>query len=165
VTFVRPDFIGTDARYSINASTLTTGTLNASTAGANDSLVGGGGADTLNGGTGIDTMTGGAAADSFVFDNLSNIDIITDFQIGVDEITLSLGTFGGVGTVGAFDPSAFVTAAGVPVAAAANDHILYNSTTGELFYDPDGSGATAMIEFANVTGGTALSATDFTVIS
>jgi Ca2+-binding RTX toxin-like protein len=46
----------------------------------NNSLSGGAGNDTLDGGTGLDTLTGGADADIFVFDNVSNIDVVTDFS-------------------------------------------------------------------------------------
>jgi Ca2+-binding RTX toxin-like protein len=165
VTFVLPDFVGTDAGYNINASGFTTGTLNATTGTRNDVLVGGDGNDTFRGGSGSDTLTGDLGADSFVFDSLTGIDTITDFTAGTDKITLSLGIFGEVGTVGAFDAATFVTAAGVPAAAAANDHVLYNSTTGALFYDPDGDGGTAMIQFATLTGNPALTAADFTVVS
>ena len=54
-----------------------------------DILVGGEGDDFLNGGAGADTLTGGIGADVFYLDgNSSNIDIITDFNLGEgDKIT------------------------------------------------------------------------------
>lgn len=61
--------------------------------GGNDLLNGGDGADWLEGGAGNDTLTGGAGADSFVFVGLDNfdgsLDLITDFQTGLDRIDFS----------------------------------------------------------------------------
>lgn len=43
--------------------------------------------------------------------------------------------------------------------------ILYNSHTGSLYYDQDGSGGTyAAIRFASLTGSPILTAADFVVI-
>lgn len=59
--------------------------------GAGDDLLnGGGGRDTLLGNVGDDTMTGGSAQDRFVFlaRGFGN-DVITDFQNGVDRITVA----------------------------------------------------------------------------
>jgi trimeric autotransporter adhesin len=166
VTFVNPDVIN-PTTYNISAAGLTTGTLNVTTGSGNDTLTGDIGSDTLNGGAGSDSLVGGTGADFFVFDSLTGIDTVTGFLPGTDTIQLSLSTFGGVGTVGAFDPSVFVAAAG-PVPSAANDHILYDTTAvtgGALFYDPDGNGATAAIQIATFSGIPALTAADFTVIS
>ncbi|MEL7468831.1 MAG: M10 family metallopeptidase C-terminal domain-containing protein [Pseudomonadota bacterium] len=59
----------------------------------NDRLDGGTDADILIGGTGDDTLTGGADADEFAFSSGDGIDIITDFELGVDVIDLQgLGT-------------------------------------------------------------------------
>jgi Ca2+-binding RTX toxin-like protein len=54
-----------------------------------DTLEGGTGTDHLRGGTGADTLTGGDGADTFHFSDVSGIDIITDFEIGIDSIDLS----------------------------------------------------------------------------
>jgi Ca2+-binding RTX toxin-like protein len=64
-----------------------------------DTLVGGGGNDTLIGGVGNDTMSGGADADTFVFHStqswggaaaLDGDDIVTDFQVGVDQLKFAV---------------------------------------------------------------------------
>lgn len=57
----------------------------------NDRLEGGAGDDELTGGAGWDVMTGGAGADVFVFGLDSGIDVITDFQKGVDRLSLTGG--------------------------------------------------------------------------
>ncbi|WP_375465149.1 M10 family metallopeptidase C-terminal domain-containing protein [uncultured Methylobacterium sp.] len=59
-----------------------------------DQLIGGGGADRITGGGSGDNLTGGAGPDTFAYTApsdsvLSNYDIITDFQTGVDKIDLS----------------------------------------------------------------------------
>ncbi len=59
----------------------------------NDILIGGDGFDWLEGGAGADLLTGGAGADKFVFDldeelGQGHVDIITDYQDGVDVIAI-----------------------------------------------------------------------------
>jgi Ca2+-binding RTX toxin-like protein len=49
-------------------------------------------------------------------------------------------------------------------AADANDYIVYNQTTGALFYDSNGSGAGGAIQFATLTNKPTLTASDFVVI-
>lgn len=55
-----------------------------------DDLAGGAGDDRLIGGAGTDVITGGGGADVFVFSYGSERDYVTDFQIGLDSI--SIGT-------------------------------------------------------------------------
>jgi Ca2+-binding RTX toxin-like protein len=55
----------------------------------NDTLKGSADADTITGGSGADTMTGGAGADTFVFKTGDGADFITDFQLGVDRISIA----------------------------------------------------------------------------
>lgn len=56
-----------------------------------DILVGGADADTLIGGAGADQLAGEAGADRFVFQPLSERDVIMDFEDGVDRIVLWSG--------------------------------------------------------------------------
>ena len=65
-----------------------------------DNLSGGSGDDTLEGGAGWDVLTGGSGADRFVFHRGDGPDVITDFQQGVDKISLIGFTFHNVGALG-----------------------------------------------------------------
>lgn len=59
--------------------------------GRDDVIDGGTGADTLNGGAGNDVMTGDEGADVFVFNSFEDgaIDIITDFEDGIDRFRMT----------------------------------------------------------------------------
>ena len=57
-----------------------------------DDYVGTSGDDTIEGGTTDDTLTGGDGADTFVFNQDSGRDTITDFTTGTDKIDLSAFT-------------------------------------------------------------------------
>jgi Ca2+-binding RTX toxin-like protein len=131
-----------------------------------DNLQGGEGNDTLYGGKDNDTLQGGNGADSFVFDTAlasAGIDTITDFVSGTDKIVLENAIFTTLGA-GALSAGAFEVGA---AAASASARIVYNQTTGALFYDADGNGAGAAVQIA-IIGVTAthptLTAGDFTVI-
>jgi hypothetical protein len=50
-------------------------------------------------------------------------------------------------------------------AADANDYLLYDTATGNLYYDADGNGAGARIWFATLSGAAGtVDATDFTLV-
>jgi Ca2+-binding RTX toxin-like protein len=111
----------------------------------NDTITGGAGNDTLVGGAGNDTLTGGADTDYFLFDTAmnisSNLDTITDFLSGIDKLQFSKKIFKGLGTkVGNLTADQFWSGGDVTTAHNATDRIIYNSTTGALYYDADGSG-------------------------
>ncbi|MDD2781553.1 MAG: hypothetical protein PHR02_08435, partial [Sulfuricurvum sp.] len=142
----------------------------------NDNLIGNDGWDTLNGssgndilygGNGNDTLTGGTGIDSFVFNNalntLSNKDTITDFSISEDIIKLENSIFMSLSAVGTLNASNFV-ANGSGIAMDVIDYIVYNTSTGALSYDADGSGAGAAIQFATLTGIPNITNVDFIVI-
>jgi Ca2+-binding RTX toxin-like protein len=131
--------------------------------GLNDTIGGGAGADTLYGGLGADKLTGGAGADQFVFDTAiggTNIDRITDFQVGVDQIVLDDAIFDTLS--GMLDPAAFASKA---ADITADTRIIYEKATGKLYYDADGSGDSAdAIVFAVLNPNLALTAADFSII-
>jgi Ca2+-binding RTX toxin-like protein/endo-alpha-1,4-polygalactosaminidase (GH114 family) len=127
----------------------------------NDTIDGGGGGDRIHGGLGDDVLRGGAGADGFFFDTApgpGNVDRLADFSVADDNIHLSRAVFAGIAANGPLAAGAFH--AGTAAADAA-DRILYDSATGRIFYDADGSGAAAAILFATVTPGTALTNLDF----
>jgi Ca2+-binding RTX toxin-like protein len=137
----------------------------------NDSLTGGDGDDAVNGGEGNDTLTGGAGADRFEFFDLSfgtdNADQVTDFSSGTDKIEFESfpgrAALGPSGTFSAND-GRFFAAAGANAGHDADDRVIYNTTSGELYYDADGSGAGAAQLVATFQGAPAIAATDITVI-
>jgi VCBS repeat-containing protein len=131
--------------------------------GGDDILLGGDGDDLLNGGAGHDVLNGGAGADLFVFADAlggSNVDAIQDFASGVDRIVLDHSVFTGLAT-GTLAASAFVLGTG---AGDADDRIIYNQATGELWFDADGNGAGAPVLFATLAPSTTLVASDFAVV-
>lgn len=137
-----------------------------------DTLLGGAGNDVLIGGLGSDQLTGGSGNDRFVFDQLpnptSNRDLIVDFQSGADSLQLSLAIFKGLGvTPGTLNADQFWSGNGTIAAHDASDRIVYNTSSGELFYDADGLGgaaATAVALIGAVSHPT-LTCSDFTLIA
>ena len=132
----------------------------------NDTLQGGDGNDQLVGGTGNDVLTGGGGADSFVFDQRDGDDRITDFTTGEDKIQLSSTLVNSLGGINALlDAGSFHTAAGAVSGADAGDRLVYNSTTGALYYDADGSGKMGAVKIATLDlidgAGPELTYTDF----
>jgi serralysin len=128
-----------------------------------DTLSGGGGSDRLVGGLGNDTLTGGANDDTFAFESAlgaTNIDTIADFSTGVDKVELNRSVFTAIATAGALDPTAFALAG----AETGTTRIVYDGSDGGLFYDADGTGATAAIRFATLTGLPAIVDSDFVIV-
>jgi Ca2+-binding RTX toxin-like protein len=136
----------------------------------NDWLSGIGGADTLDAGLGNDTLTGGADADQFVFSaapGAANADLITDFVSETDQIVLDASAMPGLGASGNFSAgdARFYAAAGATGGHDADDRVVYNTTTNQLFYDADGSGVATAQLIATLQGGVMPSATDIAVVN
>jgi Ca2+-binding RTX toxin-like protein len=129
-----------------------------------NSIYGNAGANFIDGKGGADLLLGFGGADTFAFTSAlggGNVDLIADFQTGSDKVALDDAVFTAIGGLGALNANAFVTGA---AAADASDRIIYNNLTGQLFYDSDGTGGNAAVQFATITPGLTLSATDFMVI-
>ena len=107
-------------------------------------------------------LTGGRNYDRFVFNTAlkDGIDRIADFWHGADTIWLENSVFTALTTTGQLSSSAFYSGA---AAHDATDRIIYNSATGALTYDTDGTGAAAPVQFALVATGLNVTATDFYV--
>jgi Ca2+-binding RTX toxin-like protein len=116
----------------------------------NDLLSGGAGNDKLFGGSGADTLIGGMGADRFIFDTApTSRDTIRDFSRAQgDKIQLSKAVFKGFAYTGLLDADDFYAAAGATKAQDAADRIIYNTTTGVLYYDSDGLGGAAAVQVA-----------------
>lgn len=129
-----------------------------------DRLFGGAGADSLNGGSGADAMTGGTGADRFVFASAlggGNVDRVTDFNTAADLILLDNAVFTRL-AVGTLAAGAFrASAAGV--ATQADDRIIYDTDSGALWYDTNGSASGGAMRFATLDTGLALQAADFRI--
>lgn len=135
--------------------------------GGNDALNGGDGNDMLAGGAGNDSLTGGLGQDVFRFDvalsSSGNVDTITDFFAADDGFELENAVFKKLTTTGSLTAANFWASANGS-AHDGNDYILYNTTTGGLYYDQDGSGSKGAVLFATVIGVPQdISAVDFVV--
>ena len=129
-------------------------------------LIGNAGANRLDGLGGSDTIVGGAGGDVFVFSaalGLANIDRLTDYSVAADRIEIDNVAF--IGLVnGALAASAF-TANLTGVATDTLDRIIYETNTGFLWFDRDGSGAAfGRVQFADLAGSLAMTAGEFMVI-
>ncbi len=126
-----------------SAATLTGSKFNDTLSGGSgkDKLYGGQGDDLLIGGAGADTLTGGAGADTFRITGgtgTSNADRICDFLAGTDRIELDFRLVSGL-SKGMVSASQFVSGVGAH-AMDLDDRIAYDSRTGNLWFDVDGSG-------------------------
>jgi Ca2+-binding RTX toxin-like protein len=126
-------------------------------------ITGNAGSNRLEGGEGNDTLAGGAGGDRFVFatalDATTNVDTIEDFG-DHDLFLLESDIFTNLFEVTA---GSFASGAGLTAATTAAQRLLYNTTTGALYYDADGTGATAAVQFATVANLHALDVNDFMV--
>ncbi|TRU22006.1 MAG: calcium-binding protein, partial [Microcystis aeruginosa Ma_QC_B_20070730_S2] len=127
-------------------------------------LTGSAGNDTLIGGLGNDTITGGAGSDRFTFNNRNEgLDTITDFLSSQgDKIAVSAAGFGGGLAAGvAITAAQFVLGT---TALNASNRFIYNTITGGLFFDGDGTGTIAAIQIATLSSKPSISASDIVVL-
>ena len=132
-----------------------------------DTLIGGNGNDRLTGGTGVDTETGGAGTDTFVLERFNgNHDEIIDFTHASDHLEINAALFGGglVGGSGLTAAQLEVNATGV--ATTADARFIYDSATGELFFDANGSvgGAAGAHLVAVLHGLPTIDTSDFLIV-
>ena len=122
------------------------------------------GNNVISGADGDDELTGLAGQDFFLFnttpDAASNLDVITDFSVADDTILLENTIFGAFAQGGLAEERFVVGTA----AQDASDCIIYDSNTGALYYDADGTGSTAAIQFAELNAGLALTHLDFYIV-
>jgi Ca2+-binding RTX toxin-like protein len=137
------------------------------TGNANGNAVrGNNGNNTLNGGDGRDDLTGLGGQDQYLFNTplnaASNVDRVLDFNVADDTILLDNAVFSSSLGLGNISAGEFVIGT---AAQDANDRIIYDSNTGGLFYDNDGVGGNAQVQFAELSRGLALTNLDFLVVT
>ncbi|HVQ07691.1 MAG TPA: calcium-binding protein, partial [Allosphingosinicella sp.] len=126
-------------------------------------LVANNGGNTLDGGLGNDTLYGLGGVDLFAFRTTlgaNNIDTIADFVHGIDKIGLDQNFFPGLPSSQGLNGTQFVVGT---AAQDADDRIIYNQATGALFFDIDGTGSVAMVQFATLSGSPLLTNSDFMI--
>ena len=167
VVYTGVSFVLTDAQEIEGLSTITwelTTAINLTGNGLKNNIIGNAGANVLDGKGGNDTLQGREGADSYAFTSVlgaGNVDKILGFSAADDTILLeNNGVFVGL-AVGALNPNAFVIGT---AAQDSSDRIVYDQATGRLFFDADGNGAGAQIQFALLDGAPIIAAGDFTVI-
>jgi Ca2+-binding RTX toxin-like protein len=139
--------------------------INASGNSLDNQLTGNGGDNVLDGGLGNDSLIGGSGDDVFQFsttlDQINNVDRIIDFSAADDLIQLSQAVFSSL-SLGSLSDNAF----GLSTATiTADSRIIYNSTSGMISYDADGSGSAASIAFAQVSPGLGIDSSNFLVVA
>ncbi len=131
--------------------------------GLDNTIIGTPYANTIVGREGNDTLKGQGGADTFVFDRAldeaTNVDRIIDFGDGDDVFKLKASVFSGL-SAGALAADAFVLGT---AAADANDRIIYDQTTGQLWHDGDGVGGADATLFATLANKATLEADDFSI--
>ncbi|CAN7260130.1 hypothetical protein [Rhizobium sp. LjRoot254] len=119
----------------------------------------------IDGGLGNDVLKAGSADDQFLFsttlDANANVDIIRRFSAAHDLILLEDSVFVGIGAPGALAAGAF------HIGSAATDaahRIIYNESSGGLFFDSDGVGGNDAVRFAKLDRGLSLTEADFLIV-
>lgn len=113
----------------------------------NDSLVGSDGDDLLYGEEGADTLIGGNGVDYFIVSSPSHsgVDLFSDFKSGEDKIAFIKSNFTGLPS--SLNSSDLLVGPGKK-APDNGQHLVYDTTTGELYYDSDGLANTQSIKIA-----------------
>lgn len=126
-----------------------------------DILLGGTGKDIIAGEVGIDTLTGGKGADWFFFMKKAEAgDFIKDFEKG-DKIVLRGDDFGLSG--GSLKKSAF-SSGNDHLANDANDRIVWDADSHELWYDSNGSAAGGALLIAKLSNNHMITASDIFIV-
>ncbi len=139
----------------------------------NDTLIGRGGDDELVGGKGNDTLTGGGGADDFIFGSGKvykkkdlGIDTIKDFKPNIDDIILDTDTFTTLKSElgeGFSIGREFQAVNRKNAVANSRADIVYDRSTGDLYYNANGSlaGFGGGGKIATLEGAPSISASDF----
>jgi Ca2+-binding RTX toxin-like protein len=133
-----------------------------------DTLIGNTSGNALKGGTGRDILVGGGGADNFVYRApTEGEDIITDFSVN-DIFRISASGFGSGLVAGtalntrASETGVFVSSAD-PTPRGSSANFLYNTNTGLLNFDQDGTGPNTALALATLTNTPLLSVNQFRI--
>jgi Ca2+-binding RTX toxin-like protein len=139
----------------------------------NDLLYGAGGTDILSGEAGDDILvayqtkdqlTGGTGSDTFVFYNWDRTAMnatVKDFKSGTDFLNVECWSYSKDDVV-VMDSTNFLSGKGLK--SSTNDSVfVYDTTTGNLYFDDDGRGSGKGVLIVTLTGKPTLSTNDFTV--
>jgi Ca2+-binding RTX toxin-like protein len=149
-------FTSTDADASLSAAPVnlfgsgSTGLNLTGSSRAGEFLSGGSGADRLDGGGGyVDRYIGNEGADTFVFRfapnnaGAANGALLQDFEHGVDKLELNQtnGAFANVvdDGSGGLDDADFLAIQAIDLANPGGQHVIFELSTGALYYDADGA--------------------------
>jgi Ca2+-binding RTX toxin-like protein len=166
LSFVSFDLSGPKALGAVENLRLAPGAANLNAHGnaLANTLVGNDGVNVITGAAGNDALTGGGGGDFFVFatalNGTTNVDVIEDYSVAQDTMRLENLFFTGLQN-GTLDAAAFRVGT---TAVDASDRIIYNDDTGALFFDRDGTGAAAKVQFATLDAGLAMTNAEFFVI-
>ncbi|MEM1255599.1 MAG: calcium-binding protein [Cyanobacteria bacterium P01_H01_bin.21] len=129
----------------------------------NDSLWGDLGDDVLVGGQGEDILYGLAGADVFRFNSpTEGPDTIVDFdQLQGDKLEILGSSFADDLAPGVLSSDAFVLGSS---AVNASNRLIYNQSTGSLFFYADGSGTQAALKVATLSNNAHLTHADIVVV-
>ena len=139
--------------------------------GGDDFLYGGPGRDVMKGGKGsdwvegrgkVDKLFGDGGSDTFAFtaaDDIGAVHIVKDFNDRKDTFFLDAGRFTELDP-GPLAKSAFAIGR---KAKDAEDRIIYDKESGNLFYDSDGNGSARKVKFAELDPGLKLKAHHFDI--
>jgi Ca2+-binding RTX toxin-like protein len=131
-----------------------------------DILVGNDGNDTLTGGSGFDRFALGTPNQPFV-PTTSGVDVLVDFQGGIDKIQIQRNSFTAITTVvgSLLKAGEFALVSSDLAADTSAGLIVYSQASGRLFYNSNGalSGYGSGGELAILNGQPVLKASDFVV--
>jgi Ca2+-binding RTX toxin-like protein len=130
-----------------------------------NTIIGNAGNNRLNGSTGADTLTGLGGNDIFMFNTAlggGNIDTI-DFTVLDDTIRLDDAIFASIAGTGVLTAAQFAANAS-GTALDASDRIIYETDTGRLIYDANGSTGGGRYLVATLDAGLAMTNADFFIV-
>lgn len=127
-----------------------------------DYLTGGAGGDYIVGGLSADYLVGGTGPDSFVFASpTEGQDVIEDFvRAEGDHILLSSAGFG----INSLADGVNFFSGAAPAPGSATPTLLYDTNSGLLSYDADGSGGGGAVGIVALAGQPSLQASDFLLV-